>query len=229
MAQEHESRLGNSQTVAGSLSVLIELQHLLYEIARQAEWGAEGSLETVRVRSEHALKLIDSCLLSAQVELGQTSLPFSPYGVGSIMHEAAYDLQKASRTTVKVVASAHQPASTNGQMLQSFFYAAGHFIAGTGEKSLVMKSFSGENGNVGVGVFTENFDVSAAELRRSLSLMERSKMPLAAHSQRSGVFLLLADTFASILGTPLEIKRLHGLKGIATTLPRSRQLSLIQG
>jgi hypothetical protein len=211
------------------MQLLRELQHALYEIARQAELGNEGSLAKVQLRAEQSLRLVDSCMISSQVEMGQIQLNLSPYGVGSIMHEAAHDLRLLTGNGVLVHAGVNQPVMTNAELLKNLLYSAGNFIFDAVKAPVFLRSFPTKNGSVGVGVFAKNFSISPKDLRNALDNSSSAYMPMAQHSQRSGVMLLLADTLAQTLGSELEVKRMGSYRGFAATLPPSRQLSLVEG
>jgi len=219
----------NRSNLTGSMTLLRELQHAFYEIARQAELGSTDSLTKVQLRSEQALRLVDSCIISTQVEIGQLQLNLSPYGVGSIMHETAHELRLATGYSVGVHAGINQPVMTNAEMLKNMLYSAGNFIYDSVKTPVQLRSFSTKSGGVGVGVFAKNFTITPNDFRSALIASERTYMPLSQHSQRSGVMLLLADAIARSLGSELQVKRLGNHKGFAVILPKSQQLSLVTG
>lgn len=213
----------------GSISLLRELQHALYEIARQAEVGGDDALHRIQLRADQSLRLIDSYIISTQVEAGQTQLELSPYGIGSIMHETAHELRAFNGSTPLVQARAAQPVMTNYDLLKSFLFSMGQFISDAANSPLVLRSFATQSGKIGVGVFAENFDVSSKELKQAIDMSGQSLMPMAQHSQRSGIMLVLAGSLARALGGELHVKRMGNFRGFATTLPKSQQMSLVAG
>ncbi len=228
MAEDIESSLQRSN-LTGSMALLRELQHALYEIARQAELASPESLSKVQARAEQSLRLLDSCIISNQVEIGQLQLSFSPYGLGSIMHEASYELRELIGSAVDIHVGAHHPVMTNAELLKNLLYSAGTFIHDSVKKPVVLRSFLTKSGGVGVGVFAKDFTITPADLRRLLTGSESMYMPMSEHSQRSGVMLLLADALAQTLGSELEVKKLGKHKGFAAILPKSQQLSFVAG
>ena len=228
MAEDIELGPGKGN-LTGSMPLLRELQHAFYEIARQAELGGGDSLSKVQLRAEQALRLVDSCIISTQVEVGQMQLNLSPYGVGSIMHEAAHELRQEVGYSVGVYTGVNQPVVTNAELLKNMLYSAGNFMYDSVKTPIILRSFATKTGGVGVGVFAKDFAITPRDLRKALTMSEATYMPMAQHSQRSGVLLVLADAIAQALGSELRVKRLGNHKGFAAILPKSQQLSLVAG
>lgn len=228
MSEDIEHRVQNVGLV-GSMTLLRELQHAFYEIARQAELAGSGALPDIQARAEQALRLVDSCIISAQVEVGQLQLNLSPYGLGAIMHEAAHELRYVTGYSIDIRAGANQPVMTHAEMLKNMLYSAGSFMYDSVKSPVLMRSFAAKNGDVGVGVFAKGFTITPKDLQKARNMSEATYMPMAQHTQRSGVMLLLADALAQSLGSELQVKRLGRYKGFAAVLPKSQQLALVAG
>lgn len=212
-------------SASGSMALLRELQRSFYEIARQAELGSANSHFAVQHRAEQALKMLDSYIEAAQLESGQMQLHMSPYAVGSIMHEASHEIKIATGNATQVYAGVNRAAMTNAELLKSFLCSAGQFMTDSLQSPVILRSFGTPSGEVGVGVFGSNFEVTPTQLGEAMARSDTSVMPLATHSSRSGILLQLADSFAKALGNGMHIKRLGGQKGFAVVLPASRQLT----
>lgn len=216
-----------SFVVDGCLALMRELQESLYLVARQAELGGADSLGLVQRQAEQSLKLINSYLLSSQSEIGQTKLNFAPLGVGSIMHESAYSLRSDAGCAVSVVVGVNQPVMTHGELLKNLLSSTGSFIADVVQGEVVFRSFVTRKGDIGVGVFAQNFDLTPTDLRGAITNSGTSRMPMSRHSQKSGVMIMMAESIARALGGSLTVKRMGSFRGIVTMLPRSEQLTLI--
>ena len=213
--------------ISTCLALMRELQESLYLIARQAELSAGDSLRLVQHQAEQSMRLIDSYLLSSQAEVGQTKLNFAPYGVGSIMHESAYALRSDVGCDVAVSVGVNRPVMTHGELLKNLLSSTGNFIADIVQGEVVFRSFSAKNGDVGVGVFAENFDLTPTDLREAIESSGFSRMPMARHSLKSGVMLMMAESISRALGGSLTVKRMGKFRGIVTILPPSEQLALV--
>lgn len=205
-----------------SVALMRELKANLYHIARRAELG-NYQVENIQASAEQSLRLIDSFLLSAQVEYGQTQLDLEPLCIGSVLHEVAHDLNFEARIEVK----ANQPVMTNRSALNGLLSAVGQVMGDISSDALILRSFIDRGGNVGVGVFAKKVELSAEDLKTSLELGGQAHMALARYSNKSGVMISVADNLARALGGSLEVKRMGSLRGFATILPRSDQLALI--
>lgn len=204
-----------------------ELQNDLYTIARYAELGGENVHIDIQKRAEVSLKLIDSFLITSQLEAGQLHLGLSPYGLGSVLHNSAYAVRRVVNREVSIVSGAPVAAMTNPQLLQNLLSHTACFIAEATSSELLFRSFKSRSGTIGIGVFAKNFYLTTQELRNIMNDTGRSVMPAANHSRRSGIMLTMADTVACALGSPLTLKQMGRYRGLVTVLPRSEQLSLI--
>lgn len=221
--------VGHEGFSGSDASLLREIQHTLFTISCQSELGDKNSLESINAIARSTLGLLDSYLLAAQVESGQLALALSPYGPGSIMHDAAHELRVVNgRSPVEVISGVHQPVMTNGLFLKNLFVSAGTVVMDVSRpKSLVCRSFVTKSGKVGVGVFARDFAVTPKDLREALAGVNSRHMPLAAHSEKTGVMLTLADRLAKVLGGELHVKKMGEYGGLATHLPLSKQLALV--
>lgn len=223
----NEFRGDGSVDMGGGFAALMrELKLSLYTMARTAELGSTGSLAALQTQAEQSMRLIDSYIMSAQSEYGQQKLVLEPLAIGSVMHEAAQSLRISSRT-VEIQAKANQPVMTHREALHGLLSSAGQAVADSTDSQLIFRSFITRGGDVGVGVFAEGVDMTSEDLCSSLQMSGRAHMPLARHSARSGVMLVIADSLARALGGSLEVKRMGRLRGLATVLPKSDQLALV--
>lgn len=215
--------------IRGSLPLLRELQHTLYEIAREAELGGKEALRRTQIRADQSLRLIDSYIVSVQLETGQMQLELAPYGIGSVMHQAAHELREFNGFPPMVQTKTSQPVMTNYELLKSMLFSAGQFVSDSVKAPVLLRSFATASGDVGVGVFAKNFDVTNKDLKLAVNTSGQSSMPMAQHSEGSGVMLVLASSLAQALGGGLHVKRMGDFRGFATTLPKSQQISLMAG
>jgi hypothetical protein len=209
----------------GFLALMRELKLSMYTIARQAELRDEDALESIQAWAEQSMRLIDSYILSAQSEYGQQQLRLEPLAIGSVMHEAAHSLRGTSRSIIQ--ANANHPVMTHREALYGMLSSAGQVVAEAAKNEVIFRSYITSGGDIGVGVFAEDLDLSTKDLKACLQMSGKAHMPLARHSSRSGVMLVIADSLAKALGGSLEVKRMGRLRGLATILPRSEQLALV--
>lgn len=228
---EEKSEYVNVGLGDGFTALMRELKLSLYTIARTSELGNEQALVRIQAAAEQNMRLIDSYILSAQSEYGQLNLDLSPMAIGSVMHEAAHTLRaNLNPREVVIHARALQPVMTHREVLHNLLSATGQAMAdvcGESKHQLIFRSYETRGGDVGVGVFARDIDITPDDLKTALALSGSARMPLARHSTRSGVMLVIADGLARALGGSLEVKRMGKLRGLATTLPRSEQLVLV--
>lgn len=216
----------NSYDYAGTFSLMRELQYMLYKIARTSELADPKLLVDIQKEAETALRLIDSYMITSQLEVGQTQLELSPIGLGSILHETAYEVRASVGANVQVQVKAPQPVMSNNVLLKNFLFSVGYFIAKSTDSQLKFCTFKGKNNTVGVGVLAKNFDISTRDLRKAL-LNGSSHMPMAKHTNQSAIMLIVADVIARALGSTLSVKKSGNSKGFSIWLPKSEQMSLV--
>ncbi len=222
MALDDNYQEGN-QFDSGAVALVRELKLSLHTIALQAE--VESS--NIRLLAMQSMRLIDSYIASSSSAHGQQSLVLSPLAIGSVMHTAVDQLRETSGLRIEMEAKAHVPVMTNARALANLLETTGNAMADITSDKLLFRSFVTSKGDVGVGVFAKNIDISSVELRSAISSVGNAQMPLARHSERSGVMLLIADSLAKALGGALEVKRMGKWCGFTTVLPRSEQLALM--
>jgi hypothetical protein len=212
--------------LGGVFSLMRELQESLYKIARSAELNDPELLADIQQEAEIALKFIDSYLYSAKLESGQISLELSPVGLGSLLHETAYEVRAVSGSDVGIYANAKMPAMANQRLLKNFLFSVGYFISKSTAGELRFTSFKEKDNRLGVGVLAKNFDLSSSDLRLALS-NRFSHMPMAKQSEQSPIMLIVADVTARALGGQLFVKKLGNNKGLSLSLGRSEQTAFI--
>lgn len=231
MLVEEKSSYVDVDLGGGFVALMRELKLSLYSVARQAELANKDSFQAIQSQAEQSMRLIDSYIVSAQAEYGQARLDFAPLSLGSVMQETANELRGTlDCREVLIQAQARGPVMTHRATLHNLLEASCQAMAEVSSQDsgdLILRSYETKNGDIGAGVFSNSTNITPEDLRIALSLGGTARMPLARHSVRSGVMLIIADGLAKALGGSLEVKRMGRLRGLATLLPKSEQLSLI--
>jgi hypothetical protein len=207
-----------------------ELKLSLTFIARQAEYLAEkdsSKLKGIEKSAANSLKLIDNYLLTARSEYGQQLLPLEPIGPGSILYEVCQELSPAH---VTAQADYSAPIMGHKRALVVSLYSIAQVVAGSAKdikKELFVVAQKRSKGELCMGVFAEDFLIKPTEIRRSAEMMGSSNMPLSNQTFKSGVDLTIAGQLASSMGGNLFTTKYKGRGGIAISLIKSNQLSLV--
>ena len=209
-----------------------ELQSSLYLIARHAELGGDKSLGTIMDSAQASLQIIDGYLVASQVERGQLNLNLEPMAMGSIMHDAKYDLGRtlSNDYQVEIQSKVRIPVMTHRDSLRCILVSTGLLIAEvskSAKRNIVLRSFVTKDGDVGVGVFAPEVSLSPHELSEAIEQGGVSRLALPKHSQTSGISLQIADSLSRALGGRLHAKSLGSLSGLSTILPKSEQLLIV--
>lgn len=211
-------------------ALAFELKSPLINIARQAELDESANLEQIQQTAEQALKLIDHYLLSAQSEHGQLILNLEPVNLGSVLYDASSQLRYLAREQkVELVLEdkIHEPVMAHRGALTAVLAAFGRLLMPvSGRPELTLRSYKTREGFLCVGVFTDA-DLSQDDLRQAMELQGKANMPLAVANSQAHVSLSIAERLCSAMGGDMTVKKIGKLRGFATQLPRSEQLSLV--
>jgi hypothetical protein len=210
-----------------------ELKNPLIRIARQAEMADPRLLSDIQSTAEQSLQLIDSFLLHAQTEYGQTQLDLSPAIIGSVLYDVSASLRtQAERYNVSLIVDdrTHEPVMTHRPALISILTAFAGVVLGLNQSNrhneVFLRGFRTKGGELGIGIFS-GAQISQNDISRGLELQGKAHLPLSRLSDRSHVSLSIADGLCRAVGGAMMVKRMGGLSGLATVLPRSEQLSLV--
>ena len=211
-----------------------ELKNPLINIASFAELGGEASLQKIQTTAEDSLMLIDSYLLSAQAEYGQSLLALSPVSLGSVLYDTSNLLRNtAQKHNVSLVIDdrTQDLVMTHRKALTSIMTVFGKTLINSNENGhhheVVLRGYRTRAGNLGVGLFTSNNRISQDDLSRAMGLRGRARMPLARNNAYSNISLSIADGLCRAIGGKLSVKHMGKLSGLSTELPQSEQLALI--
>jgi hypothetical protein len=231
-----ESSVNNHQFTGQDTTLralAFELKNPLINIARHAELADKNAASKIQHTAEQALMLIDSYLLHAQTEYGQTTLDLSPTIMGSVLYDVSWQMRtQASLHNTEIIIDdrAHEPVMTHRQALTSVLQVFGDTLLGIGESNrrqqIILRGYKTRTGKLGIGMFTEA-KISQTDLSRALLLQGRAYMPLSQLNNNSNASLAIADGLCRAIGGEMTVKHMGKLSGLATELPRSEQLAFV--
>lgn len=209
-------------------------------MARKAELeqsnGVKSStLDLIQETAEHTLRLVDSYLLMAQSEYGQSTLLFESVGVGSIIYDVAQDLQHAAKkANIEINYDTNDAAvMTNREGLKAAIWCLGDMAISQitqqtdqvgGLVSINVKKFTD---NIRVVVLSSEMEVKNSDLKRARDNQGRAHQAFSSSSPDSGIRLAVADTLTEALGTNLTAIKNKNMHGIGFALKKSQQLQLV--
>ena len=214
-----------------------QLKIPLIQIARQAELANDKpdvtTLGSISYTADMALRLIDSYLLSVQLQ-ALPSLELEPVSVSAVLQDTAHSLNKLAKQydcNLEVhLKGKYQPVMAHYQTLEAAYASLGYaFIesaSAAAGQTIVLGAHTSPNGLV-AGVYANRPGITADALRRGLALYgtARQGMPTLSSSSSAGVFV--AHSLLSTIEAPLHSSRHNKLSGLAATLLPSRQLALV--
>lgn len=214
-----------------------QLKLPLMQIAREAELAqitkAPHSLKTITYTADMALRLIDSYLLSVQLE----SLPvldIEPVSVSAVLQDTAQQLNELAKQyncDLQVdLKGRYQPVMAHKQSLEAAYASLGYaFIEAVphDEKKhvVVLGAHHSRHGLI-AGVYGTG-TVSADTFKRGKALFGTAKQALPKLSSTSGAGIFVANSLLTQIESPLHVSRHNNLTGLAATLLPSQQLALV--
>lgn len=202
-----------------------------------------NQLEEVRntydaeVVADAALRLLDSYIVSTQINTGQQQLELEPVSVHAVMNDCNQYLRGLAqlqgyetefRVQRGVGLAMANPVALNAaitSLTYSFLYNANLRVKSSDQKLIFMLRKS--NQGIDAGLFSKDFQVSTKSLQklRSLRGIARQLTPDFAHGSSAGI--VIADQLFSAMNTQLRPARFSRFSGLAVSMVPSRQLSLV--
>lgn len=216
----------NTSSFIGFDSLMREIQMSLYRVARMAEARDEKLFDEITKEADIALRLLDSYQLASQVSSGQLALEISPTGLGSLVHEVAYDIKSLSGSDIEMKIGSSMPVSANNHLLKDMLFAIGIFMAKSTNSSLKFWVYKADQINTGLAITAKDFDISKHQLKEIFS-KDGGIMPAPKLTTQSNIMLILADMVAQTLGAEIRVKKIGSAKGFAVLLPKSQQMALV--
>ncbi len=215
-----------------------QLKLPLLHIAREAELAAQrqdiAALQSIGYTADMALSLVDSYLLSVQLQ-AQPTLELEPVSVSAMLQETAHQLNGlAQRYNCQLevnLGGKYGPVMAHRQGIEAAFKTLGHaFIeaapsAGQ-QHTVVLGAHRTSNGLV-AGIFSEQAGLTADSYRRGKALLGTARQSLPGLSPAAGAGIFVADAILGHMAAPLHPSRHRNQAGLAATLLPSQQLVLV--
>jgi len=220
-------------------SMLRDLKRPLVVMAREAELEKSSpitdTLDSIQHTAEQTLKLVDSYLLMARSEYGQTALPLESVSIGAVIYDVAQQIKPAAKKACVDIACDVSDGNVmaNPEGLQAMIWCLSDMVVAqasthTGSIGSSITINSRENAQfIRVSVLSKTMEVKNSDIDRARRNQGRAHQALSLASPDSGIRLAVADMLSSALGTNLTAVRSNNMQGIGFNLLKSRQLALI--
>jgi hypothetical protein len=222
-------------------AVAEQLKVPLTVISRQAELSEltgrpEVAAALMRTQADAALQLVDSYLLGLELLRGQTSLELEPVSVSSTLVDTAHALTRFAKqygvVVDVVVGGKYEPVMAHARGLRAALLSLGFGMIeslaaddGTGPRSLKLATHKTPHGII-TGIYGVG-NLQAGQWRNALQLMGRAQQPFTGLGGGTGAGLFVADTIFKGMASQLRVGLWQRQRGLAATLPPSRQLQLV--
>lgn len=215
-----------------------QLKMPLIQIARQAELssltGDISSLKSIEYTADMALRLVDSYLLSVQLQALPT-LELEPVSLSAILQDTAHRLNHLAKQndcdlTVHL-SGKYEPVMAHRPSLEAAYSVLGYaFIEAIPPRSnkhqVLLAAHKSHNGIVG-GIFADQPGLNADMYRRARALYGNARQSLPSATPASGASIFVADSLFQTMASGLRLSRHHNLPGLAATFLPSHQLQLV--
>lgn len=207
------------------------------QIARQAELATQSpdatALRAIETTADMALQLIDSYLLSIQLQ-ALPGLELEPVSVSATLQDTAHALSKLAKQydcELEVhVSGKYEPVMAHAEGLRAAYAALGYaFIESVPDQDVSHKVVLGAHRShkgLVAGMYS-NIPMNADQLRRGRALLGSARQTLPGFSAHSGASVFVADALLGHMNSRLHASRHTSLSGLAATLLPSQQLALV--
>ncbi len=210
----------------------------LLQIAREAEFATEvtepHALRSISYTADMALRLVDSYLLSVQLQ-ALPVLELEPVSVSAMLQDTAHRLNVLAKQydcELEVhLSGKYEPVMAHRQSIEAAFATLGYsFIEATPASDKTHRVVLGahrSHRSLVAGIYGNQPDLSADMYRRGKALFGTARQALPSMSPSAGAGIFVADSLLKNMDTPLHVSRHNSLAGLAATLSPSQQLSLV--
>ncbi len=194
----------------------------------------EQLLQTIALTSNSALKLIDSYLLSVQLQ-SEPRMNLETVSLSSVLYDTAQSLDtyaKAHDCKIDLrLSGKFAPVMARREVVQSALELLGYsFIDAAsrpGALTTITLGVRKTAKGMSTGVYSETNKLNSGLLKQAKVLKGIARQPLGDFSAGSGAGVFVADALFSALDSSVRVARFRGLFGLAVTLQSSNQLSLV--
>lgn len=226
------------------MSFAESLKTPLLQVARSAELshhtGKTEPLKDVAIVSDNLQTLIDSYVLSIQMEIQGSQLQLEPVSIGAALNETAHAISahasKYSCDVELLVAGKYgpilaHPAGLQAALLnigQALIEAQSQNISNKPAKRQVIKFAAHKTGHgIVAGVFTDISGIDSARFKVAKQLYGNAKQPLSQLTSASGAGIFVASSLLGNMSSGLRPARYQKQNGLAATFTPSQQLALV--
>lgn len=215
-----------------------QLKLPLLQIAREAEFAATvqdaSALSSISYTADMALRLVDSYLLSIQLQ-SLPMLELEPVSVSAMLQDTAHRLNQLAKSydcELEVhLSGRYEPVMAHRQSLEAAYatlgYAFVEAVPDAQQKHKIILGAHRSSRGLVTGIFGNQKGLSADMYRRGMALFGSAHQSVPALSPASGAGIFVADSLLKNMETPLHLSRHNKLAGLAATLIPSHQLVLI--
>ncbi len=215
-----------------------QLKLPLLQIAREAELAHSNqdatALSSISYTADMALRLVDSYLLSVQLQ-ALPLLELEPVSVSAMLQDTAHHLNQLAKQydcDLEVhLSGRYEPVMAHRQSLESAFATLGYaFIesapAADQRHKIVLGAHRSSRGLV-AGIFGNQEGLNSDSLHRGMALFGSARQAVPALTPTSGAGIFVADSLLKNMEAPLHLSRHNKLSGLGATLLPSQQLQLV--
>lgn len=215
-----------------------QLKLPLLQIAREAELAtatqAAKALGSISYTADMALRLVDSYLLSVQLQ-ALPLLELEPVSVSAMLQDTAHQLNQLAKQydcDLEVhLSGKYEPVMAHRQSLEAAFATLGYaFIEAApsaDQKHRIILGAHRSGKGLVTGIFGTQEGLNADMLRRGMALFGSARQAVPALTPTSGAGIFVADSLLKNMDSPLHLSRHNKLSGLAATLLPSQQLQLV--
>lgn len=215
-----------------------QLKLPLLQIAREAELASQSNdktaLNSISYTADMALRLVDSYLLSVQLQ-ALPMLELEPVSVSAVLQDTAHRLNQLAKQydcELEVhLSGKYEPVMAHRQSLEAAFATLGYaFIEAVPDANqkhkIILGAHRSSKGLV-AGVFGNQEGLSTDMYKRGMALFGTARQAVPVLTPHAGAGIFVAESLLKNMQTPLHYSKHHKLSGLAATLIPSQQLQLV--
>ncbi len=218
-------------------SLLQQIKTPFLHIRHEAELGHAlqdpERFQQVQITADAALGLLDSYMLSLQLQTTGPELQLEPVALSSVLNEAAHALQLTARaydTDIQLVLDGkYEPVIAHKAGLFAALTSLGYVLLQTpsaGARKTIELSAHRSRGGIVAGLYANGMGLEAGLLKKARSI-PTARQPFGNVANIGGAGVFIAEALLESMQSRLRIARHHNMRGLAATFVPSQQMSLV--
>lgn len=230
---QHASRLiiATAHELKTPLTLISNLASVIDEQNRRGDID-QNHIDRIEMSSGRLLRLIDSILLSGEINHNQGELELEPVCIPGVIEDVVHEINPLAlahnrKIEVTMHRSPYLAVANKDALFQVLYNMFDNAIKYSNSETTVKIETRNYQEKIRINVRDEGVGVGAKELKRMFRLFGRVRQPVSGYAGSSGLGLYISSQLVSSMDGQMGVHKLENGSCFFVSLPRSTQVRLL--